>query len=104
MIVLDAFSGELIENENLVALINRTEEINFYYGEGSGFSGSVFVNVANFEEVGNGTFSGNPDYTLSGFESFYYLLTLGPSAWSYFGQDMDMLVQKDGPIYYIRPI
>ena len=95
MIVLDAFSGELIENENLVALINRTEEINFYYGEGSGFSGSVFVNVANFEEVGNGTFSGNPDYTLSGFESFYYLLTLGPSAWSYFGQDMDMLVQRD---------
>ncbi len=95
MIVLDAFSGDLVENDDLVALLNRTEDINFYYGEGTGFSGSVFVNVQNFQEVGNGTFSGDPDYTLRGFESFYYLLTLGPSAWSYLGQDMDMLVERD---------
>ena len=95
MIVLDAYSGEIIEDDNLVALLNRTEEINFYYGEGMGFSDSVFVNVENFEEVGNSSFVGTPDYTLSGFESFYYLLTLGPQAWSYFGQDMDMLVERD---------
>ncbi|TFG31923.1 hypothetical protein EU527_11390 [Candidatus Thorarchaeota archaeon] len=95
MLVLDAFSGELVEKNDLVALINRTEGISFYYGEGLGFSESVFVNVANFEEVGNATFKGTPDYTLRGFESFYYLLTLGPSAWSYLGQEMDMLVQRD---------
>ncbi len=95
MLVLDAYSGELIEDENLVSLLNRTREINFYYGEGQGFGDSVFVDVANFNEVGNTTFSGTPDYTLSGFESFYYLLTLGPQAWSYFGQDMDMLVERD---------
>ncbi|MCJ7817724.1 MAG: UPF0182 family protein, partial [Candidatus Thorarchaeota archaeon] len=95
MVVLDAYSGEIIEDDNLVSLLNRTEEFNFYYGEGLGFSDSVFVNVANFEEVGNSSFSGTPDYTLSGFESFYYLLTLGPQAWSYFGQDMDMLVERD---------
>jgi len=95
MIVLDAYSGELIEDDNLVALLNRTEEVNFYYGEGLGFSDSVFVYVENFEEVGNSSFGGVPDYTLTGFESFYYLLTLGPQAWSYFGQDMDMLVERD---------
>lgn len=95
MIVLDAYSGELIEDDNLVALLNRTEEVNFFYGEGLGFSDSVFVNVENFEEVGNSSFSGTPDYTLTGFESFYYLLTLGTEAWSYFGQDMDMLVERD---------
>ncbi|TFG26085.1 hypothetical protein EU528_15040, partial [Candidatus Thorarchaeota archaeon] len=95
MIVLDAYSGEIIEDDNLVALLNRTQDINFYYGEGIGFADSVFVNVENFEEVGNSSFNGTPDYTLSGFESFYYLLTLGPQAWSYFGQDMDMLVQRD---------
>ena len=95
MLVLDAYSGELVEDENLVALINRTEDINFYYGEGAGFENSVFVNVANFEEVGNTSFSGTPDYTLRGFESFYYLMTLGPQAWSYFGKDMDVLVQRD---------
>ncbi|MHA1137544.1 MAG: UPF0182 family protein [Candidatus Thorarchaeota archaeon] len=95
MIVLDAYSGEIIEDDNLVALLNRTEDINFYYGEGLGFSDSVFVDVANFEEVGNSSFSDTPDYTLTGFESFYYLMTLGFEAWSYFGQDMDMLVERD---------
>ena len=95
MIVLDAYSGELVEDDNLVALLNRTEEVNFFYGEGLGFSDSVFVNVENFEEVGNSSFSGTPDYTLTGFESFYYLLTLGTQAWSYFGQDMDMLVERN---------
>ncbi|MFW9843735.1 MAG: UPF0182 family protein, partial [Candidatus Thorarchaeota archaeon] len=95
MVVLDAYSGEIIEDDNLIALLNRTEDVNFYYGEGTGFSESVFVNVENFEEVGNSSFSGTPDYTLSGFESFFFLLTLGPQAWSYFGQDMDVLVERD---------
>ncbi len=95
IVVLDAFSGELVEGNDLISLFNRTEEINFYYGEGVGFNDVVFVNVPNFEEVGNATFSGTPDYTLSGFESFYYILTMGPEAWSYIGRDMDMLVERD---------
>ena len=96
MLVLDAFSGDIIEGNNLIALLNRTKSIDFYYGEGTGFgSNSVFVNVPNFQEVGNSSYSGQPDYTLHGFESFYYLFTLGPAAWSYLGQSMDMLVQRD---------
>jgi hypothetical protein len=95
IIVLDAFSGELVEGANLVSLFNRSTDINVYYGEGRGFSNVVFVNVPNFEEVGNATFEGNPDYTLQGFESFFYFLTLGPEAWSYLGRSMDMLVERD---------
>jgi hypothetical protein len=95
IVVLDAFSGELIEEANLVALFNRSADVNFYYGEGIGFSDVVFVNVPNFEEVGNTTFGGTPDYTLQGFESFFYILTMGPEAWSYLGRDMDMLVERD---------
>ncbi|MFW9788918.1 MAG: UPF0182 family protein [Candidatus Thorarchaeota archaeon] len=95
ILVLDAFSGELIQGDNLVALFNRSQDVNFYYGEGRGFSDVVFVNVPNFEEVGNATFGGTPDYTLSGFESFFYILTMGPNAWSYIGRDMDMLVERN---------
>ena len=95
ILVLDAFSGELIEDDNLVALFNRTKDVNFYYGEGAGFSDVVFVNVTNFAEVGNAIYSGTPDYTLRGFESFFYILTMGPDAWSYLGKDMDMLVERD---------
>ncbi|MFX1560860.1 MAG: UPF0182 family protein, partial [Promethearchaeota archaeon] len=95
ILVLDAFNGELVQGDNLVSLFNRTEDVDFYYGEGQGFGDVVFVNVPNFEEVGNATFSGSPDYTLSGFESFFYILTMGPDAWSYIGRDMDMLVERD---------
>jgi hypothetical protein len=95
MVSLDAFSGELVADDNLVALLNRTEDINFYYGEGNGFHDSVFVNVPNFQEVGNATFGGTPDYTLSGFESFFYILSMGPDAWSYISRDMDMLLERD---------
>ncbi|MFW9888190.1 MAG: UPF0182 family protein, partial [Candidatus Thorarchaeota archaeon] len=63
--------------------------------EGAGFSDVVFVNVPGFTEIGNDTFPGQPDYTLSGFESFFYILTMGPEAWSFLGRDMDMLVQRD---------
>ncbi|MFW9980939.1 MAG: UPF0182 family protein, partial [Candidatus Thorarchaeota archaeon] len=95
IVVLDAFSGELVEDDALVSLFNRTKDINFYYGEGAGFSDVVFVNVPSFQEVGNTSFEGTPDYTLSGFESFFYILTMGPDAWSYLGRDMDMLVERD---------
>ncbi|MFW9958434.1 MAG: UPF0182 family protein [Candidatus Odinarchaeota archaeon] len=95
MVILDAYSGELVEDANYIALLNRTDTVNFYYGEGRGFGANVFVNVPNFEEVGNSTFSGNPDYTLSGFESFFYLFSMGPEAWSYLGRDMDILIERD---------
>jgi len=95
IVVLDAFSGELVEGANLVSLFNRTKDVNIYYGEGRGFNDIVFVNVPSFQEVGNTSFEGTPDYTLQGFESFFYFLTMGPEAWSYLGRDMDMLVERD---------
>ncbi|MFW9800173.1 MAG: hypothetical protein ACFFD9_07050, partial [Candidatus Thorarchaeota archaeon] len=95
LVVLDAYSGDIVDGNNLIALLNRTSMVNTYYGEGPGFSDIVFVNVPGFSEVGNVTFQGQPDYTLSGFESFFYILTMGPEAWSFLGRDMDMLVQRD---------
>ncbi|MBN2227996.1 MAG: UPF0182 family protein [Candidatus Thorarchaeota archaeon] len=95
MVILDAYSGEIVEDANYISLLNRTDSVNFYYGEGDGFNDIIFVNVPNFEEVGNTTFEGTPDYTLSGFESLFYLFTMGPEAWSYLGRDMDILVERD---------
>lgn len=95
MVMLDAYSGDIVEGDERVALLNRTEPVAIYYGEGAGFHDVAFVNLEGFEEVGNLTFKGSPDYTLSGFESFYYILSMGPEAWSFLGQDMDMLVERD---------
>jgi hypothetical protein len=95
MVVLDAYSGDIVEGDNLVALFNREEPIHTYYGEGPGFSDVAFVNLQNYDEVGNATYSGIPDYTLSGFESMFYMTAMGPEAWSFVGQNMSMLLQRD---------
>ncbi|MFX1265541.1 MAG: UPF0182 family protein, partial [Promethearchaeota archaeon] len=95
MVVLDAYSGDIVEGDNLIALLNRSSAVNTYYGEGRGFQDVVFVDVPGFNEVGNATFTGTADYTLSGFESFFYMLTMGPDAWSFLGREIDMLVQRD---------
>ncbi|MHA1928495.1 MAG: UPF0182 family protein, partial [Candidatus Thorarchaeota archaeon] len=95
LVVLDAYSGDLIEGDDLLVLLNRSQDINMYYGEGSGFYDVVFVDVPSINEVGNSTFQGDYDYQLSGFESTYYFFTMGPESWSFMGQDMNMLVQRD---------
>lgn len=95
MVVLDAYSGDIVEGTDLVSLFNRSGIINTYYGEGSGFRDVTFVNVPGYEEVGGDQFYGTPDYTLTGFESSYFMFTLNPEAWSFMGDDMDMLVQRD---------
>ncbi len=95
LVVLNAYSGDIVEHIDLTVLLNRSAPINFYYGEGAGFSHPVFVNVPGFEEVGNYSFEGTPDYTLTGFESTFFIFTLGPDAWSFMGRDLDMLVARD---------
>ncbi|MFW9910017.1 MAG: UPF0182 family protein [Candidatus Thorarchaeota archaeon] len=95
LVVLDAYSGDIIEEDEFASLFNRTEPIHTYYGEGAGFSDAVFVGNPAYDEVGNAQYTGVPDYTLRGFESFFYMAAMGPEAWSFIGQDMNMLVQRD---------
>ncbi len=95
LLVIDAYSGDIVEGDDLVILLNRTQRVAFYYGEGRGFHRTVFVSVPGFDEVGNVSFSGVPDYTLSGFESWWYIVTMGPDGWSFAGQTLGILVQRD---------
>ena len=95
MVILDAYSGDIVEGDDLVAFFNRSDPIRTYYGEGAGYSDVVFVNLPNYDEVGGAQYSGAPDYTLSGFESAFYMTAMGPEAWSFIGQNMSMLLQRD---------
>lgn len=95
LVIQDAYGGSIIEHDSLVTLLNRSETISTYYGEGRGFSGPVFVNVPGIDEVGNSTFQGQPDYRLSGFESSFFILSMGPEAWSFAGQNLNMLLERD---------
>lgn len=95
LVVQDAYGGAIVEHDNLRTLLNRSAIISTYYGEGSGFSGPVFVNVPGIDEVGNSTFHGEPDYKLSGFESTFFILSMGPEAWSFAGQNLNVLLERD---------
>jgi len=94
LVVQDAYTGDIVDHTDLMTLLNRSETIDTYYGEGTGFSGPVFVDVPGIEEVGNVTFQGQPDYTLTGFESSFFILSMGPEAWSFAGQSLDMLLER----------
>jgi hypothetical protein len=95
MVVQDAYTGNIVDHSDLIALLNRSKTIDTFYGEGEGFSGPVFVNVPGVQEVGNVTFQGQPDYKLSGFESSFFIFSMGPEAWSFAGQNLDMLLERD---------
>jgi hypothetical protein len=95
LVVLDAFSGDIIQDDVLISLLNRTESISTYYGEGAGFDDVVFVNMEEFDEIGTTNFQGSADYTLSGLESIFYLFNMGPDAWSFMGQDMSLLIERN---------
>ncbi len=95
MVVQDAYTGNIVDHSDLIALLNRSKTIDTYYGEGQGFSGPVFVGVAGIDEVGNSSFQGQPDYKLSGFESSFFVFSMGPEAWSFAGQNLNMLLERD---------
>jgi hypothetical protein len=61
-----------------------------YYGENApslgdfGFSNNVYVNVANEPaQIGNVTYSGTPDYVLSGGERSLWFFAGGPTTWGF---------------------
>jgi uncharacterized membrane protein (UPF0182 family) len=53
----------------------------------------VYVNYPGFEETGTYSYTGDPDYTLTGIESMLWFLS--KLQFSYLGQTIDMLLQRE---------
>jgi hypothetical protein len=67
-----------------------------YYGEGGGFNQSVYVHVPGYDEVQNVSYSGAPDYVLSGWQkSMWFTFAEGQLGFAFNGQSMDMLWNRN---------
>ena len=67
-----------------------------YYGEGSGFDGSVYVHVPGYDEVQNVSYAGTPDYVLSGWQkSLWFTFAEGQLGFAFSGKSIDMLWNRN---------
>jgi len=72
IIVIDSHSGEFVP---VTEAFGVKEEPLIYYGEG--FTNNVYTNVKGFNEIGNVSYSGKPDYVLSGWQRILWFLLEG---------------------------
>ncbi|HUO43103.1 MAG TPA: hypothetical protein VMU35_09015, partial [Methylomirabilota bacterium] len=73
IIVIDSHTGDYVSVQNAFGV--KVEPL-IYYGEA--LSDDVYVHVKGFEEIGNASYTGTPDYTLSGWQrSLWFLVKEG---------------------------
>ncbi|MGA2239123.1 MAG: hypothetical protein ABSG74_07920 [Candidatus Bathyarchaeia archaeon] len=73
IIVIDSHTGDYVSVQNAFGV--KVEPL-IYYGEA--LSDDVYVHVKGFDEIGNASYTGAPDYTLSGWQrSLWFLVKEG---------------------------
>ncbi|MDA4116955.1 MAG: hypothetical protein OK455_01245 [Thaumarchaeota archaeon] len=67
-----------------------------YYGEGSGFLNDVYVHVPGYDEIGNASYSGTPDYNLTGWQKALWMTAAeGQIGFAFSGGPMHMLWNRN---------
>jgi hypothetical protein len=72
-----------------------------YYGEPTtagkgGFDGDVYVHIPGYDEVQNVSYSGAPDYTLTGWQkTMWFIFAEGQFGFAFSGYPIDMLWNRD---------
>jgi len=80
VIVVDSHSGEFVPVNEAFGV--ETEPL-IYYGEGEGFRANVYTGVRGFKEIGNASYSGQPDYVLSGWQRTLWFLSQGQMGFAF---------------------
>ena len=92
IIVIDSHSGEFVP---VTEAFGVKEEPLIYYGEG--FTTNVYTNVKGFNEIGNVSYSGKPDYVLSGWRRILWFLLEGQIGFALMPpqESINMLYNRD---------
>jgi hypothetical protein len=69
IIVIDSHTGEYV---SVPQAFGVNTEPSIYYGEQ--LTDDVYVHIRGFDEIGNASYTGNPDYTLSGWQRTLWFL------------------------------
>ena len=98
VMVINTHSGAEVPTEEAFSV---SSEPLIYYGEPTsagvgGFDGEVYVNVPGYDEVQNVSYSGVPDYTLSGWQkTMWFAFAEGQLGFAFSGYPIDMLWNRD---------
>ncbi len=92
IIVIDSHSGEFVP---VTEAFGVKREPLIYYGEG--FTTNVYTNVKGFNEIGNVSYSGKPDYVLSGWQRILWFLFEGQIGFALMPpqESINMLYNRD---------
>jgi len=92
VIVVDSHTGEFVSPQQAFGI---GSEPSIYYGEG--FIENVYVGVPGFNEIGNVTYQGEPDYVLSGWQRTLWFLSEGQFGFAFAPpqESIKMLYNRD---------
>ncbi len=93
VLVINTHNGTVVPTTSAFGIASEPP---IYYGEGDGFSGSVYVNVPGYDEVQNVSYGGAPDYTLSGWQkTMWFTFAEGQLGFAFSGQSINMLWNRN---------
>jgi hypothetical protein len=93
VLVINTHNGTVVPTTSAYGIASEPP---IYYGEGSGFTGSVYVHVPGYDEIQNASYSGAPDYTLSGWQkAMWFTFAEGQLGFAFSGQSIDMLWNRN---------
>jgi hypothetical protein len=98
VMVINTHTGAEVSTQQAFSV---SSEPLIYYGEPTttgvgGFDGEVYVHIPSYDEVQNVSYSGVPDYTLSGWQkTMWFILAEGQFGFAFSGYPIDMLWNRD---------
>jgi len=93
VLVINTHNGSVIP---VTSAFGIASEPLIYYGEGNGFNQSVYVHIPGYDEVQNVSYSGAPDYVLSGWQkSMWFTFAEGQLGFAFSGKSIDMLWKRN---------
>ncbi len=93
VLVINTHNGSVIPPTNAFGI---GSEPAIYYGEGDGFNQNVYPHVPGYDEIQNVSYTGTPDYVLSGWQkSMWFTVSEGQLGFAFSGQSIDMLWNRN---------
>jgi hypothetical protein len=98
VMVINTHTGAEVPTEESFGV---SSEPLIYYGEPTtagkgGFDGDVYVHIPGYDEVQNVSYSGAPDYTLTGWQkTMWFIFSEGQFGFAFSGYPIDMLWNRD---------
>jgi hypothetical protein len=93
VLVINTHNGTVVPTTSAYGIASEPP---IYYGEGSGFTGSVYVHVPGYDEIQNVSYGGAVDYTLSGWQkAMWFTFAEGQLGFAFSAQNIDMLWNRN---------